>query len=138
MLLDESVDVTSQDIEEDANEFADRLVMDFDKTNDDITAGEHWESAGQLADFARNEGENGWVYPSNIALNYGRTVDENRGPLRTAAMTILEDEDKEDAAATIRYRMVDNLDWSRISPDEREFLHRVTGYDSASDRYRDW
>jgi hypothetical protein len=122
-IIDDKVSEDSQDGEEiEANTFATELLTGSSIGR--FRALGRWPNAQALADDASQIGRQKMIDPGHIVLNYAYSMGTDFFAVGNAALTLLEP--NADAVKTIRAKLAERLDWSRLPDETCEFLMRVT------------
>lgn len=128
-LLDDHVERDSQDDEEkQANDFAIELLTGRAERRF-ITTGA-WPNAQELAEKAKQLGQQLLIDPGHIALNYAHSMGKSFFAVGNAALKLLDPH--ADAVGMVRTKMAERLDWSRLPEESSEFLMRVTQHGQAA------
>lgn len=123
VLVDQDVDKNERDVEEDqANSFALELITG-ERDCRVYTSG-RWPNADELAERARQIGNEFHIDPGHIVLNYAHTMGDEFWPVASAALKKLEPH--ANAPALVRSVLAGKLDWSALPQDGFEFMMRIT------------
>lgn len=130
VLIDEKIvnDDTVVDAEEKAaNAFAVELLCGDEATR--FVAPKFLPNAKALAAEARELGKKLKVDPGHVVLNYGKSMTEERGksffPVAQAAIKELDP--AADAVGFLHARLISNIDLSRLSDENADFVRVMTG-----------
>lgn len=122
VLVDQDVNKNERDPEEDeANSVALELITG-DKEYQVFTSG-RWLNADELADVARELGNECRIDPGHIILNYAHTMGD--GFWRVANAALKKSEPHANAPELVRSVLAGKLDWSALPKDSSEFMMRV-------------
>ena len=129
VLIDAEVDKESKDREEAAaNRFAVELLTGSERTR--VVAVDRLPRAMDLVASARQRGAELGIDPGHYVLNYAASMGSSFWGVANAALRELEPD--ADAAALIRSKLHENLDWSRLPSTSAEFVLRVIGAESPA------
>jgi hypothetical protein len=124
LLVDAEIDKVSRDHEEaEANRFAVELLTGDEKTR--VMAVDRLPRAADLAASARRFGAERGIDPGHFVLNYAASMGDSFWGVANAALRLIEPD--ADAAALIRHKLHENLDWSKLPSTSAEFVLRVVG-----------